>query len=669
MADTMKTVETTEQGFGTPPVPVGDESAKAGPPRPSSNDCNDEMETECTSVGNQAGTSGIITGTTEKEVFDRKDKVSRSPSLGRKVAGSKSEGFGMFDRQKSNSLSLEKIFRTSIVSGSTKRKATEESGGNNINEVKDIMEKLVKISSELMQIIGYNANTKMDIKTRVKESNWLLDSMKRRIEEWDEIPVNTKPRLEIKASKSIGIQTETEEEETTNMKQEMKVEIEKVLGTEEDNYDKLTSIIDKEWAEDIYKVTEIEDGTLQNATIEENLAVIVDPNTTPEDVRVEPLIRKLPAAMALIEDGLSEGQVEIMSIQTEVATKKCKKGVKNTIFALPIQMDNSGICDVKVAYQLCMNLKELSEEQGVKNIKVAILGQTNVDYWRKCMEYSYRGLKGIRITIINRGKKKRRKRTERNEKPENISETIIVKSQGKSYADLLRTVKRDVNLEETGVEVKRLKKTKKGDLLLEVEGNLNAMKLKEAINKNVGEAEMFQKQNNTILFINNIDAVITEEELRDAIRKSENNMEEDSFKVISLRQTSYGNQSATVSMKKELAEKFVKKKIKIGWVTCGVRKRIHVERCYKCLGFGHKKADCNGEDRSNLCLKCGKTGHIAKECSNNPFCIHCKTEGHRADQTSCPNFRKIIRDENRKGTIRRNTYRSRVDSNNEVFAD
>ena len=57
---------------------------------------------------------------------------------------------------------------------------------------------------------------------------------------------------------------------------------------------------------------------------------------------------------------------------------------------------------------------------------------------------------------------------------------------------------------------------------------------------------------------------------------------------------------------------------------CRVRARIEVLRCFKCLGFGHRKKDCEGPDRSDCCWKCGITGHRAAGCAGSQTCFLCR---------------------------------------------
>ena len=73
--------------------------------------------------------------------------------------------------------------------------------------------------------------------------------------------------------------------------------------------------------------------------------------------------------------------------------------------------------------------------------------------------------------------------------------------------------------------------------------------------------------------------------------------------------------------------------IKIGWVSCRVRRKKEVRRCFRCLDFGHIAADCRGSDRSRCCWRCGEEGHLAGSCNGKLRCFLCaaKEEKPRND--------------------------------------
>lgn len=47
-------------------------------------------------------------------------------------------------------------------------------------------------------------------------------------------------------------------------------------------------------------------------------------------------------------------------------------------------------------------------------------------------------------------------------------------------------------------------------------------------------------------------------------------------------------------------------------------------QCYKCLEFGHVRQMCkNSVDRSNLCYRYGRTGHLSCLCTSPARCVLC----------------------------------------------
>ena len=69
---------------------------------------------------------------------------------------------------------------------------------------------------------------------------------------------------------------------------------------------------------------------------------------------------------------------------------------------------------------------------------------------------------------------------------------------------------------------------------------------------------------------------------------------------VSLSKTPYaGNRKAYVLSEEARKLKLLKGAlIKIGWVSCRVRRKTEAKRCCRCLGFVHMAADCRGPDRS-----------------------------------------------------------------------
>lgn len=227
---------------------------------------------------------------------------------------------------------------------------------------------------------------------------------------------------------------------------------------------------------------------------------------------------------------------------------------------------------------------------------------------------------------------------------------VTVKAQeGKTYADLLKKVKEQVDIKEIGVTIKNARKSGKGDLLLTVEGgNDKATILQQAIKTKMKDVEVNKRRTANTIYISGIDATTTEDEIVGALTAT-SKVQCDQVKVVSLRTGRNEECTAVVELPKDIAADMIGKgKIEIGWSICRVRERIFIARCFKCLDFGHKTRDCSSQvNRTDECLNCGKMGHKAKECKSPAYCTTCNKTGHRADQTRCPVFSGLVNDARR----------------------
>ena len=166
----------------------------------------------------------------------------------------------------------------------------------------------------------------------------------------------------------------------------------------------------------------------------------------------------------------------------------------------------------------------------------------------------------------------------------NDTEKIIIKGNGKSYAELLKNVKHSVDLKRTGVKVNKVKQTRKGDLLLEVLGKTDANKLKEELKTNVKEIQLIHKSKETVMHLTDIEADVEEDELKEEILRNTAGMGTDDIMVTSIRPTKHGTQSATISVSQKWADHLDSiGKVRIGWTYCRIRKRVFIVRCFRCL--------------------------------------------------------------------------------------
>lgn len=67
---------------------------------------------------------------------------------------------------------------------------------------------------------------------------------------------------------------------------------------------------------------------------------------------------------------------------------------------------------------------------------------------------------------------------------------------------------------------------------------------------------------------------------------------------------------ALVELSDELAPRLVHiEHLKVGWVSCRVRKKPEISGCYRCHNYGQLAAKCEGSDRTKCCWMWGKKKH------------------------------------------------------------
>ncbi|XP_044592005.1 uncharacterized protein LOC123270132 [Cotesia glomerata] len=203
-------------------------------------------------------------------------------------------------------------------------------------------------------------------------------------------------------------------------------------------------------------------------------------------------------------------------------------------------------------------------------------------------------------------------------------------------ADLLKEIKAKVNPTETGVDIKSIKQTKRGGVLLEIgrktEDTTAFTAAIKTATANIGTVRTLTPK--ATIEILDLDAITTENDVREALKRDFTDSLE--IKRVNLtKPTRRGNRAAFCEIDEASAFKILDKaRIMIGWVNCRIRPVVKVTRCIRCLGYGHATNSCKGPDRSKCCFKCGGGNHKAADCVEQPKCFFC-TEEQEAPDSLC----------------------------------
>lgn len=220
------------------------------------------------------------------------------------------------------------------------------------------------------------------------------------------------------------------------------------------------------------------------------------------------------------------------------------------------------------------------------------------------------------------------------------------------YADVLKKLKSDSKLKELGNQVSRIRKARNGDMLIELrDPAVKSTAYKELIQDAVREAgvEKFKVKALTqeiVVECRNMDEITTADDLRDSLKSEFRLLDSQCDGKIRMRRSYGSTQIGTIKLPVDVANKLLEAgKIKVGWSVCELRIQREPLRCHRCLGFGHMKANCKGEDRSKACWKCGEVDedkHQSKDCKKAPKCLLCSERdgnNHSTGSLRCKAYR------------------------------
>lgn len=415
----------------------------------------------------------------------------------------------------------------------------------------------------------------------------------------------------------------------------------------------------RRWSEGVYERTKVVVGDLSETCGGVDEVFMVDVSEEKDNRSLGKLTRTRPQLKGMIDAGFpSVGKVGYLE------SNGMMEDGGDMIERRYTFMVGANKKDMKKCYEGLEKLRGYLERRG-KN-KVVMGSCVGIDYGllRKLVECSFhRSTIDIEIHVPwERGKQEVRRglNTERQRQ----IQVIEVKGQRRNdgtYADILKEMRREVNVEEHGVQVRSIQCLRDGAVRINTlekrEGGCKS--LSAAIQEKVsGVSSTTVKGREIGVIIRDLDSATTEEEIRKGIRRSVRGLEDEEVVIEGIRPTrGLKEKIAMVRMKRDAGLILVGlRRITVGWLRCRVDERVEPVRCYRCHKFGHFAGRCmekEEEVRRELCLRCGQEGHRVKECTGKEYCMVCKVEGHRMDRMWCPVYRQLVEEEKKKCRMKR----------------
>lgn len=436
------------------------------------------------------------------------------------------------------------------------------------------------------------------------------------------------------------------------------------LLTQDESYDSFKRVTENDWKDEVFPKVKSEWGPIWNAPNDYELVLPSTKTISSSNKIIKRAIDKFGGKEGLLKQNRCKGEVAMMTHSLGFPDSDGNFTQITRGILYPILLDGSANEEVEDCYtfQTMKIIKEyliknnktklaVSDIDGIAGIQLTrvieyLFGDTEIDViMYKTKEEKD---KAMQSTTTNKEPSRTRKSSvvvdnKQIKMKKHKEDALLVSMKDKSYADLLKTLKEKVNPSEIGVDIKDIRKTRTGDVLLTVRnGSASAENLTKEIEKKVPGAKTYLKTRKKVIHLKGLEEVVTEKEISEALCKALTTKAEN-VDVRALR-PAYGNKKNVTIVTSEVeANKLLEMEtIKIGWVKCKIQERKKETKCYRCWQYGHTKEQCVGPDRQMLCLKCSKEGHRATDCKNNAYCIFCRMEGHQSGYPKCPNNSKRV---------------------------
>lgn len=210
---------------------------------------------------------------------------------------------------------------------------------------------------------------------------------------------------------------------------------------------------------------------------------------------------------------------------------------------------------------------------------------------------------------------------------ESMKPSIVVKPKkaGRNSKETFDEIKSKVSYRD--IEACGVRNVHGGGLLINCESNSATIKLKQMVEKELGDKYEVKLPSiaKPRLKIVNATNDLSESEIPNEIRAQNNWIDETAEigvkAILKKKKSVYGEVDIIIEIDNKTYDKMMTtRRLNLGWKRCNVVEHIHVTRCFKCSGFNHVSKHCKND---TACGKCS-AAHKTSECKANiEKCANC----------------------------------------------
>lgn len=562
----------------------------------------------------------------------------------------------MKERRSSLSLSGEFVFSRDQPDHAAKRRREEEeeeiilgsqkgqprcSDQAEIAEWEAAMKRVEQITTGLMELIVANSNTKIEIKSAVRDLSRAVKNVRFR---------SGPPPRPIRHTADASSQCES----TKSLREldEAQRVWQKMAGSL--SVDELRELIASNWPARAFRFTRYNRRSIANAP--GNRIILLDPLEPKSKSLVKQLVTAHPSLTEILARAAPEGGKlikveygETITIDevTETAPRKCLwLGLMRKEDELEGLERMAGKMRAVIANnheKVSVAAASLAEPQTLRKLLERELANSGMD--SAMVEVCHSGV----ADISSRDGNQRQPGTGK----KNYYETILVKGNGgeteKTYAEKVRELRAAIQPTKLGVQVQKVSQAANGDIRMLVKesatgGRANFMA--ELTKKAAAVGSTVETRVTKVrVMISDLDETTTQEEVSKAVADCLG-VEEAELVVSAPRKSLNGGYWAAIQLPIRLSADLLKQnRVLVGWTNCRVQEMLRPANCSRCLQFGHVVRECKEPTTTERrCFRCNGAGHEAKNCKGEAYCGSCQEGGHRADSMACPKYRGLVQE-------------------------
>lgn len=509
----------------------------------------------------------------------------------------------------------------------------------------------VEIAAELEDMANRYGNTKVEIKR-------MSEKLKKELEEVLDVWVDQN-RAQKQHRELLLAELSAHKKENTELKK--KIETLEQLGRKIENTEKIESMLDKienvedveelvkaQWPDRAHKLVK---STTKSILSQAKTKIIIVNENNQKDVEI---INRISAIYPIFGKAIKRaeiGKVTKLKIKEDIIEEQENEEAPETQQILVIKIAKSTEKEIIVSAKNACN--NLVEEPGT--ILAYMTHDIDVSSTLKILECCvFKQKWKIELCAKGRGLKKRKM-----ENRENLKTMIVKNAEGKTYADTLKTIKTVIKPEEKGVTVRKIARTRDGNVVIKLrdEAPGASAEISKVINQETKSKAEIKKEPKMQILVHDLDGITEEGEIEEAIRELTGETGE--LQISDPNPSKNGSWTAKVLAPRKTGEKLMEARtIKIGWTRCRITEKITIPICYNCLKLGHLGSVCT-EERVNFkrCYKCTSREHEAGNCDGEPKCSECNKTGHTVNSFDCPRYRQLIQERFAKSKARANAHK------------